>query len=103
MSSSAEQLSEEEVAKLAKLARLEVGDAERRSLQRSLNSILSYVRQLQSVDIRNVEGMSHVHGAGNVLREDAVGAHMPVAELLDGSPDHSGRYIRVPLIVEPGE
>lgn len=112
-------ISEDDVQKLASLARLELEPAFTPVITHHLNSILDYVQRLDTVDTASVEAMSHVHGATNVLREDIVcpaGSTPPpsplgdarittqemlVAEdLLQNAPDHSGRFIRVPLIVE---
>lgn len=112
-------ISEDEVKKLATLARLELEPSFTPVITGHLNSILDYVKRLNEVDTSNVEAMSHVHGATNVLREDAVveigstpaptplsSPEIPKQEMLSedallrNTPDHSGRFIRVPLIVE---
>ncbi len=112
-------ISEEEVLKLANLARLEIEPSFMPVVTGHVNSILEYVQQLDKVDTSAVTPMSHVHGATNVLREDAVltpGTNpeplplgepavlqqemLPSEALLQNVPDHSGRFIRVPLIVE---
>ena len=112
-------ISEDEVQKLATLARLELEPSFTPVITNHLNAILGYVQRLNEVDTTNVEAMSHVHGATNVLREDVVcpAGSAPAPEplgksdvpkqdmlsaedLLQNVPDHSGRFIRVPLIVE---
>jgi len=112
-------ISEEEVLKLATLARLEIEPSFVPVITGHVNSILQYVQQLDKVDTSAVAPMSHVHGANNVLREDRVicagtnpeplplgDPEVPQQEMLQSGallrnvPDHSGRFIRVPLIVE---
>jgi aspartyl-tRNA(Asn)/glutamyl-tRNA(Gln) amidotransferase subunit C len=112
-------VSEDEIKKLAGLARLELDADFIPVLTGHTNAILGYVERLSSADTTGVEPMSHVHGATNVLREDVVydlgstteatplgdssippQEMLPAEALLDNVPDHSGRFIRVPLIVE---
>ena len=112
-------ISEDEVQKLANLARLELDPALTPIVTGHLNSILGYVQRLDQVDTTGVEAMSHVHGSTNVLREDQVLEPGTVPEaaplgdpqvppqsmletqaLLQNAPDSSGTFIRVPLIVE---
>lgn len=112
-------ISEDEVQKLANLARLELDPALTPVVTGHLNSILGYVQRLDQVDTTGVEAMSHVLGATNVLREDkvlepgSVPDATPLGDptipsqpmldteaLLQNAPDASGTFIRVPLIVE---
>jgi aspartyl-tRNA(Asn)/glutamyl-tRNA(Gln) amidotransferase subunit C len=112
-------VSEDEVKKIAKLARLEIAPEFVPVITGHLNSILGYVARLNEVDTSGIEPMSHVHGSTNVFRPDVVhpaGSTKPAAPLgdpqvpqqemlgedalLSNVPDHSGRFIRVPLIVE---
>jgi aspartyl-tRNA(Asn)/glutamyl-tRNA(Gln) amidotransferase subunit C len=112
-------VSEDDVNKLASLARLELDPSFTPVITEHLNSILGYVQRLDAVDTSSAEAMSHVHGATNVLREDEVKGvgstppptplgdatvqiqeMLPSEALLQNAPDHSGRFIRVPLIVE---
>lgn len=112
-------ISEDDVEKLATLARLEIEPSFKPVITKHLNSILDYVQRLDQVDTSSVTPMSHVNGATNVLREDVIGTPgttppatalgetaittqemLPAESLLQNVPDHSGRFIRVPLIVE---
>ena len=112
-------LSEEEIQKLANLARLEIEPSFKPVVTSHVNSIIGYVARLNEIDTSGVEAMSHVQGATNVLREDVVrpvgssGEATPLGEsavapqeMLDSealtqiAPSLSGRFIKVPLIVE---
>ena len=66
------QLSTDQVRHIAKLARLELSDAEVEKFSRELTSILTYVEQLQNVDTKNVEPTAQVTGQKNSLRDDVV-------------------------------
>jgi aspartyl-tRNA(Asn)/glutamyl-tRNA(Gln) amidotransferase subunit C len=112
-------ISEDDVQKLASLARLELDPNMKRVVTGQINSILEYVQRLDEVNTSNVTAMSHTHEAVNILREDEVipvGAQpepqplgdptiqkqpmLSSADLLSNAPDRSGTFIRVPLIVE---
>jgi len=112
-------ISEKDVDKLASLARLELDPTMKPVITGQLNSILEYVQRLNQVDTTSVAAMSHTHEATNVLREDEVcpvgqqpdpqpladpvipkQSMLSTADLLSNAPDHSGTFVRVPLIVE---
>lgn len=112
-------LSEEEIQKLATLARLEIEASFKPVVTTHVNSIIGYVARLNEIDTSGVEALSHIQGATNVLRDDAVqpvGAApaptplgdtaIPPQPMLDSEalaqnvPASSGRFIKVPLIVE---
>lgn len=62
-------ISKEEIEALAKLARLELGEAEKASLQKDISSILDYVGQVSSITVDSQEkAVPLVH---NVMRDDA--------------------------------
>ena len=92
-------LSRELVLKIARLARLHLSDDEVPVLAKELDGIFQFVRQLEKIDVSEIEPMSHVHGVTNVFRDDAVVAPLSVEETLKNAPDSSGRFIRVPIIV----
>lgn len=93
-------ISADDVRKLARLAHLSLSDEEVDSLTRELGSILDYVKQLEALDVANIEPMSHVHGITNVMRPDQTKPSLDVKELLKNAPDSSGRFIRTPIIVD---
>jgi len=65
-------LSLDDVRRIARLARIEVTDAEAAAVQGELNGILGLVGELQAADTRGIEPMSHARDVGLRLREDAV-------------------------------
>lgn len=93
-------MNEEDVKKLAHLARLEISPAEAVAAAEKLGSILNYVKQLDKVNVEGVEPMSHVQGVRNVFRADEVKPSLEIEQALMNAPDRSGRFIRVPIIIE---
>lgn len=88
------------VKKIAKLAHLQVSDREAEQLAPKLASIIGYIDQLKTYEVADIEPMSHVHGVTNVFREDELSDSSPFEMLAQNVPDRSGRYIRVPLVVD---
>ena len=65
-------LSRDDVVKLAQLSRLALTDDENDEFASEISEILTYVEQLQSVDIEGVAATNQVTGLTNVTREDEV-------------------------------
>ena len=65
-------LSEDDVAKIAHLARLAMEPRETGSLGRELSSILDLVAQMDAVDTTGVSPMAHPLEMAQRLREDVV-------------------------------
>lgn len=92
--------SEDEVLRVAALARLNISPEELPKLTREFNAILDYVRQLEGVDVAGVEPMCHVHGAAGVFRDDLTEPSLPADQALLNAPDTRDSFIRVPIIIE---
>ena len=93
-------ISLEDVEHVARLARLELSDADKERMRRELDGILSYIDKLRALDIEGVEPTSHAVPMTNVMREDAPRASFPQADMLANAPDRSGDFFRVPKIIE---
>lgn len=65
-------LKKEEIEHIAKLARLELTEAEFEKYGGQLSDVLSYIEQLQEVDVEGVEPTAQVTGLVNALRLDKV-------------------------------
>ncbi len=65
-------LSLQDVKRVAMLARIAVSDSEAASYQQQLNGIFSLIEQMQAVDTRGVEPMSHAQDVYQRLRADVV-------------------------------
>lgn len=88
---------------VAKLARLDVDDARLQRLTTQIESILKYVNQIARVDLAGVEPMAHALPLHNVLREDAVGASLPIEKVLMNAPDTDGNFFKVPKVLGDDE
>ena len=66
------QLSRDEVAHLARLARLALTDAELDSFAAQLDAILGHVSEISSVDVSGVQATDNPLKSVNVMRPDVV-------------------------------
>ena len=66
------QLTADQVRHIAKLARLNISDAEVEKYATELTSILQYINVLQEVDTKGVEATAQVNGRTNSLRPDVL-------------------------------
>jgi aspartyl-tRNA(Asn)/glutamyl-tRNA(Gln) amidotransferase subunit C len=93
-------ISRDDVLHVARLARLELSDAEIETMREQLNSILTYIDRLKELDVTGVEPTAHVVPLVNVMREDEVVPSLPQEDMLRNAPDRVGELFRVPRIIE---
>ncbi|MDR1934057.1 MAG: Asp-tRNA(Asn)/Glu-tRNA(Gln) amidotransferase subunit GatC [Candidatus Accumulibacter sp.] len=62
----------EQVRRIARLARVEISDAEAENTLGHLNRIFSLIEEMQAVDTRGVAPMAHAQDVAQRLREDEV-------------------------------
>jgi aspartyl-tRNA(Asn)/glutamyl-tRNA(Gln) amidotransferase subunit C len=78
-------LSTDDVRHIAKLARLDVSEAEVEQFSRQLTSILEYVDTLKKVDTTGIEPTAQVADLQNALRPDVICAPFADRETLLGT------------------
>ena len=93
-------LSTADVEYVAKLARLEVSEAEKEKFTAQLNDILRYIDQLNELDTAGVAPMSHAIAVTNAFREDKVVESLGTQKALANAPDARGEFFRVPKVIE---
>ncbi len=93
-------ITKQEVEHVAKLARLELTEAEKDAFGRQLSSILTYMETLNTYDTEGVEPTATVLGEVNVFREDEVRPSLPVDRALANAPDRADGFFVVPKIIE---
>jgi aspartyl-tRNA(Asn)/glutamyl-tRNA(Gln) amidotransferase subunit C len=93
-------LSNEEVRRIARLARIELSADETETTREQLNGIFAFIEQLQSVDTSGVEPMSHAVDVTQRLREDRVTETDRLEAFQKVAPEaESGLYL-VPKVIE---
>lgn len=88
------------VRRIARLARIAVTDEEVPHLQGELNSMLSFVEQLNEVNVDGVEPMTSVTPMAMKKRDDQVtDGHYPDV-IVGNAPLTEDHYFLVPKVVE---
>jgi aspartyl-tRNA(Asn)/glutamyl-tRNA(Gln) amidotransferase subunit C len=86
----------DQVLHVARLARLELTEAEVDSMAAELSLILEHVERIAELDLEGVEPTSHVVDVTNVLRADEPRPSWPRDRTLAAAPDATGDAYRVP-------
>ena len=90
----------EDVRHVARLARLELSEAELERMRAEMDAILAYMDKLRSLDTTGVEPTSHAVPLRNVMRDDEPRPSFPRDDMLANAPDRAGNFFRVPRIIE---
>lgn len=96
----AENITRDEVLKVAHLARLKLTPDEVDRYTEQLSAVLGYVSRLDELDTETVEPMAHAVELINVFRGDEIRPSLPREAALSNSPKTDGRYFLVPQIIE---
>jgi aspartyl-tRNA(Asn)/glutamyl-tRNA(Gln) amidotransferase subunit C len=89
-----------EVAHLARLARIEVSEAELDRFAAQLDLILASVARVREVAAEHVPPTSHAVPLENVFRADEPAPCLDRGEVLRAAPAHEDGRFRVPRILE---
>ena len=92
-------ISRDEVANLARLARITMSDAELDHLAGEMDVILGAVARVQEVAESDVLPTSHPLVVNNVTREDLVLPSLTPTEALSGAPASDEGRFKVPQIL----
>lgn len=84
---------------VAKLARLEFNDEEKKNLVCELNNILKYVEKLSEINTDGVEDSICSYPIYNALREDEIIPSMDRKRLVKNAPDERSGYFKVPKVI----
>lgn len=86
--------------RVAKLARITIDDDELVELSQELNSIVSYVNKLSSLDVEGIEPMTSVVPFYKRMREDKVTEGDIADDILKNAPVKDDHFFVVPKVVE---
>jgi len=96
-----------DVEKLAELARIEISSEEKENLAKDLESILGYIKQIESVDENQVNQVNQVKQVKqapehvNIMREDR-DPHQSLIyteKLIEEVPNKKDNYVKVQKIL----
>jgi aspartyl-tRNA(Asn)/glutamyl-tRNA(Gln) amidotransferase subunit C len=90
-------LSRDQVLHVARLARLELSEAEIDAFSGELSKVLDYVQTIEQLgDLADVPPTSHVIDVENALRADEPRPSLPRETALENAPDAAQGGFRVP-------
>ena len=89
-----------DVAYVARLARINLTDAEAKVFQKQLSDVLNYVEKLQQADVSHVEAAAHALPIYDVFREDVARDWFTAEEALGNAPRQANGLFIVPKVVE---
>lgn len=94
-------LSQEEVAHIAKLSRLELSKEEEEKFSSQLSSVLEYVSLLDEVKIEGVDPLNNVTGLENVYAADIVDqSEIEQSDISKNAPKFEDGFFQVPGVFE---
>lgn len=93
-------LDKDTVKKVARLARIEMNDAEIEHYQGKLNNIIGFVEQLSEVDTDNVAPLPSPVDIKLHLREDVINDGGISKDVLANAPEALEDFFVVPKVVE---
>ena len=92
-------ITNEEVKKVAHLARLELNEDEINNHAQQLAKILEYIKQLEIIDTDNVPCTTRAIEVTNIFRKDEKKNSDCTEELLELGPSREDQYFKVPKII----
>ena len=92
----------QDVKKIADLAKLEFTEPELDALTGELNHVLTYIDQLQELDVTNVAPLENLNEAveTSALRADEVRPSLGVDAALSNAPKAADQYFLVPKVLQ---
>ena len=93
-------LTPDDVKRIARLARIEISDAEAQATQGQLNSIFDLIATMQAVDTRDVSPMAHAQEVTQRLRPDVVTETDHHAAFQAVAPAVENSLYLVPKVIE---
>tara|TARA_Y100000816_G_scaffold236593_1_gene182483 strand:- start:557 stop:844 length:288 start_codon:yes stop_codon:yes gene_type:complete len=89
-----------QVKKVAKLSRISLDDNKLQSLSKDLDSILSFVQELNKLDTKKTEPLTSIVNKTLEPRKDTINDGKIKDQILKNSPDKNEEFFIVPKVVE---
>jgi len=94
-----DRITRDEVAHVARLARLDLTDTELELFTGQLAAVLEHARDVEALDVADVVPTGHPSRLRNVLRADVVRPSLDRDEVLGQAPDTEGGRFKVPPVL----
>ncbi|QYG94554.1 Asp-tRNA(Asn)/Glu-tRNA(Gln) amidotransferase subunit GatC [Iamia sp. SCSIO 61187] len=95
----AERITRDDVAHVARLARLELSEDELETFTGQLAAVLEHAEDVEALDLADVPPTAHPLPLGNVFRKDEVGPTLRPEDVLAAAPSVEDGRFRVPPIL----
>jgi aspartyl-tRNA(Asn)/glutamyl-tRNA(Gln) amidotransferase subunit C len=92
-------ITRDEVAHVAQLARLKLGEDQTERLTGQLNDILESMEKLNQLDTSGVPSTNHALELTGAMREDVVKPSLERERALANAPDSNGEAFVVPRVI----
>lgn len=92
-------LNKDEVKHIAALSRIGVTDEDIDKFSTDLGAVLDWVKQLEEVDVSNVEPTAHSTGTENISREDGISEFVSREEIRKLFPEEKDGYDKVKSVL----
>jgi len=96
---SSPRITPEAVAKVARLARLDLAEADLARFAEQLAGMLAHFADIDALDLSSVEPMTQPYPLVNVMRDDVVSTSLDRDEVLAAAPAAEDGRFRVPPII----
>ena len=89
------------IDKLAKLSSLEISEESKENLKKELADIVTFVENLNEIDVSGVEATFTTISGGQPLREDIIDLSTELStHIMNNAPRTEDNYFVVPSIIE---
>lgn len=89
-----------DVKYVADLARIKLSSEQIKKLDTQFKAMLSFFKNLEELETKNIEPCSHVLPLKNVFREDIVKSSLNVGEVIKNAPQKAKGFIKVPRVIK---
>jgi aspartyl-tRNA(Asn)/glutamyl-tRNA(Gln) amidotransferase subunit C len=94
------QVTEKDIKKVARLARIAVSEKECTTLSEQVGSIINWVETLSEVDTQNVEPLTSVHDIALRMAKDEISDGNIAEDVLKNAKNAKYGYFAVPKVIE---
>jgi aspartyl-tRNA(Asn)/glutamyl-tRNA(Gln) amidotransferase subunit C len=85
---------------VAKLARINLTNDQKKNLNSQLSNILEYVDKLKEVNVEGITPLRSPHAEGNIFRQDKAAKGSEREDILNNSPAREENYFKVPKVID---
>ncbi|GIV34380.1 MAG: aspartyl/glutamyl-tRNA(Asn/Gln) amidotransferase subunit C [Chitinophagales bacterium] len=97
------QITDQLFDKIARLAKLEFSEEERKVIIQDMTAILAMMEKLNEVDVSQTDPLVYITEEVNPLRKDQATAGLSRDEVFRNAPLHDGVFFKVPKVINKEE